>query len=75
MKKIHSSLFFGLLLPLFALFLGNTSAWAATEVHVGTAGTLSTLLTTSESTLKITGSINGTDIKYLRELINAGTVT
>ena len=75
MKKNYSSLFFGLLLPLFALFLGNTSAWAATEVHVGTAGTLSTLLTTSESTLKITGSINGTDIKYLRELINAGTVT
>lgn len=75
MKKNHSTLFFRLLLPLFLFFYGTESAWAATEVHVEKAGTLSTLLTTSESALKVTGGINGTDIKYLRELINAGTVT
>ena len=75
MKKNHSKFFFRLLLPLFVLFCNSTMLWAATEVHVDKAGTLSTLLTTSEKNLKITGSINGTDIKYLRGLINAGTVT
>ena len=75
MKRNHSSFFFRLLLSVFALFCSSAMAWAATEVHVDKAGTLSTLLTTSEKTLKITGSINGTDIKYLRELISAGTVT
>ena len=75
MKKNHSKFFFRLLLPLFVLFCNSTMLWAATEVHVDKAGTLSTLLTTSEKALKITGSINGTDIKYLRGLINAGTVT
>ena len=75
MKKNLSLSFFRLLLPLFVLFFGTTRAMAATEVHVETAGTLSTLLTTTETTLKITGSINGTDVKYLRSLINAGSVT
>ena len=49
--------------------------WADSEVNVETAGTLSTLLPTSDSKLKITGSINGTDVKYLRQLVTAGTVT
>ncbi len=48
---------------------------ADSEVNVETAGTLSTLLPTSDSKLKITGKLNGTDVKYLRELITAGTVT
>lgn len=75
MKRNYSALFFKMLLSFFLLFYGNGNTWAVTEVYVETAGTLPTLLTSSESTLKITGSINGTDIKYLRELINAGTVT
>ena len=75
MKKNLSLSFFRLLLPLFVLFFGTARAMAATEVHVETAGTLSTLLTTTETTLKITGIINGTDVKYLRSLINAGSVT
>ena len=75
MKKNLSLSFFRLLLPLFVLFFGTARAMAATEVHVETAGTLSTLLTTTETTLKITGVINGTDVKYLRSLINAGSVT
>ena len=75
MKKNHLSLIAKLMLPIFILFCSNAGAWAASEVHVEKAGTLSSLLTTSESTLKITGVINGTDIKYLRELIKAGTVT
>ena len=49
--------------------------WAGSEVHVEKAGTLSSLLPTSESELKVTGSINGTDVKYLRQLINEGGVT
>ena len=75
MKKNLSLSFFRLLLPLFVLFFGTARAMAATEVHVETAGTLSTLLTTTETTLRITGIINGTDVKYLRSLINAGSVT
>ena len=50
-----------------------TNAWAeAVVVHVEKAGTLSTLLTTSETEVKLTGSINGTDVKYLRQMINEG---
>ena len=75
MKKNIYSLFARLILPIFVLFCNNAETWAASEVHVEKAGTLSTLLTTSESALKITGVINGTDIKYLRELINGGQVT
>ena len=75
MKKSYSSFFSKLMSLLVAIFCINMGALAATEVHVDKAGTLSTLLTTSESTLKITGSINGTDVKYLLELIKAGTVT
>ena len=74
MKKSCKS-FFKVMMPLVLLFCGVANAMAITEVYVEKAGTLSTLLTTSESTLKITGPLNGTDIKYLRSLINAGTVT
>ena len=49
--------------------------WADSEVHVETAGTLSSLLPTSDKNLKVTGVINGTDIKYIRSLVTAGTVT
>ena len=73
--KRNYSLFLRMLLPVFMLICSIGNAWAATEVHVAQAGTLSTLLTTSESTLKITGSINGTDIKYIRGLISGGKVT
>lgn len=75
MKKITPLFFFKMLLPVFLFFCNIGNAWAATEVHVETAGTLPSLLTTVESPLKVTGSINGTDIKYLRELINDGKVT
>ena len=67
--------FFRLLLPMLILFCGTAGAWAATDVHIKKAGTLATMLTTTESTLKIKGDINGTDIKHLRELINTGKVT
>ena len=49
-------------------------AWADSEVFVEKAGTLSTLLPSSDSKLKVTGSINGTDVKYLRELVLDGNV-
>ena len=55
--------------------LVQTSLWAVTEIHVETAGTLSSLLTSTENELKVTGSINGTDIKFIRGLVTAGTVT
>ena len=53
----------------------QTSVWAVTEVNVQTAGTLSSLLESTEKELKVTGVINGTDIKFIRELVTAGTVT
>ena len=51
------------------MILFASTAWAQTEVTVEKAGTLSTLLPESEKSAKIAGSLNGTDIKYLRDLI------
>ena len=53
----------------------STNLLAVTEVHVEKAGTLPSLLTSTDSELKVTGVINGTDIKFIRELVTAGTVT
>lgn len=55
--------------------LCSQNTWSVTEVNVSQAGTLSTLLTNSEAKLKVTGVINGTDIKYIRSLVTVGTVT
>ena len=57
------------------LCLAQISIWAVTEINVETAGTLSSLLESTDKELKVTGVINGTDIKYMRELVSAGTVT
>ena len=57
------------------LCLSQTNLLAVTEINVETAGTLSTLLTSTEKELKVTGVINGTDIKYIRQLVTEGTVT
>ena len=57
------------------LCLAQTSVWAVTEINVETAGTLSSLLESTDKELKVTGVINGTDIKFMRELVSAGTVT
>ncbi len=48
---------------------------AVTEIHVETAGTLSSLLTETDRELRLTGSINGTDIKFVRGLVVEGKVT
>lgn len=67
----------GIVRLLFAAFVccGSVCAWANSEVNVEKAGTLSTLLPTSDSKLKVTGFINGTDVKYLRQLVTEGGVT
>ncbi|MBO4549389.1 MAG: M60 family metallopeptidase, partial [Bacteroidaceae bacterium] len=44
-------------------------------MNVQTAGTLSSLISTSDKELKVTGFINGSDIKFIRQLINSGKVT
>lgn len=51
-----------------------SDSWSADTIHVATAGTLSSLFGTAGSTLKLTGFINGTDVKFLREKISAGKV-
>ena len=66
--------FLKMLLAAF-VFCGPVSTWADSEVNVEEAGTLSTLLPTSDKKLKVTGFINGTDIKYIRTLVSKGTVT
>lgn len=63
-----------LLLATLVSFLPSES-FALTEVNVEKAGTLSSLIETPDSELKVTGVINGTDIKFIRELVVAGTVT
>ena len=63
-----------LLLLLSVLLCGTARVWAATDVLVKSAGTLSTLLGITDATLRIKGCINGTDIKFLRGLIEAGKV-
>ena len=72
MKK-HTNLV-RLFLTAFICF-AQTSLWAVTEIHVETAGTLSTLLTSTDKSLKVTGFINGSDIKFIRSLVSKGTVT
>ena len=62
-----------MLVGVACLFTAN--AWPADTIHVETAGTLSSLLETTQRQLKITGFINGTDVKFLRERITAGKVT
>ena len=62
------------LLAIVGLLL-SANLWALTEIHVEQAGTLPSLLTTTEKELRVTGFINGTDIKFLREKVNAGTIT
>ena len=52
----------------------SMSVWSADTIHVATAGTLSSLFGTASSTLKLTGFINGSDVKFLREKISAGKV-
>lgn len=44
-------------------------------VNITTAGTLSTLVDDTERDIKIVGPINGTDVKYLRSLINDKQLT
>jgi hypothetical protein len=56
-------------------FFCSVDAWPVTEVNVEKAGTLSTLLSSTDAKLKVTGYINGTDIKYIRSLVTKGTVT
>lgn len=71
--KSIKGMFNVMLFGIACLFSAN--AWSADTIHVATAGTLSSLLNLTSKSLKLTGFINGTDIKLLREQINAGNVT
>ena len=71
--KNYSKFFRLTLAAMICLF--SSSVFAVTEINVETAGTLSTLLSTTDKELKVTGFINGTDIKYIRSLVTSGKVT
>ena len=72
-RKNHIINLYGVLLTVLLLFV-HTNLWAVTEIYVETAGTLQSLLTSTEQELKVTGVINGSDIKYIRQLVTVGTV-
>ena len=55
--------------------LFQANVWSADTIHVETAGTLPALLEQAGRLVRITGRINGTDIKAIRERINAGKLT
>ena len=55
--------------------LFSANAWSADTIHVETAGTLSSLFGEAGRQIKLTGFINGTDVKFLREKITGGKVT
>ena len=74
MHKIYITKICKLLLATCACFV-QTNIWAVTEVNVEAAGTLSSLISTSDKELKVTGFINGSDIKFIRSLVSKGTVT
>lgn len=74
MKKNNIKGILKLLLAAITCFV-STVVWSMTEINVETAGTLSSLLSSTEKELRVTGVINGTDIKYIRSLITAGKVT
>ena len=74
MSKNNYITWFRLLLAAFVCFTSE-SLRAVTEINVETAGTLPSLLTETDKELKVTGFINGTDIKFMRSLVQAGTVT
>ena len=67
--------FMGLFGLLVAALVSSSNMYAETVVNVVRAGTLSSVLKETEPQLKITGSINGSDAKYLRSLVVDGKVT
>ena len=62
-----------LLVGLACLFA--SSARSADTIHVETAGTLASLMESAGRLVKLTGRINGTDVKFLRERIAAGKLS
>ena len=44
-------------------------------VNVTTPGTLASLILSQEADFTVTGTINGSDAKYLREQVSAGRIT
>lgn len=46
-----------------------TVMMAQTQITVETAGTLASVLPNTEKNIKVVGPLNGTDIKYLREMV------
>ncbi len=53
-----------------AAWLFTLTATAQTAVTVEQAGTLSSVLAKTESNVKVTGPLNGTDMKYLRDMVS-----
>lgn len=58
-----------------AILCVHPSVWAINTVQLEEAGTLPSVFSAGEREVKILGDLNGTDIRYLRQLIDNQTVT
>lgn len=68
--------FFTLIIILLIVMVCNTmSVWSIITVRVDNAGSLSSVLSSGDDEVKITGVINGTDVKCLRQRIDEGTLS
>ncbi len=72
MKQIYIS---RILAVLSVAVVSGASLFAKSVVHVEEAGTLSSLFAAEDGEVQVSGSINGTDVKYLRQRIEEGAVT
>ena len=67
---------FSIVCFLFLIFFGLCTIVKAQKiVNVSTPGTLAQLVLSQEKDFTVTGTINGTDAKYLREQVQAGHIT
>lgn len=73
MKKTRFAGFYRVLSVALAFF-AVIGVWAKTEIKLEKAGTLPIILTQTDSELKVSGPINGTDIKHIRQLVLDGKV-
>lgn len=69
------TIFTQIIILLIVMVCNTMSVWSVMTVRVDNAGSLSSVLSSGDEEVKITGVINGTDVKYLRQRIEDGTLS
>ena len=70
-----NTIFTQIIILLIVMVCNTMSVWSVMTVRVDNAGSLSSVLSSGDEEVKITGVINGTDVKYLRQRIEDGTLS